>query len=267
MRTLATVAAAPAPTGTPLPVVFVRLADNGIRPRRGTVTMLAGPPGAGKTMLALYWVARMGLPTLYFSADTDPMTMTTRSLAMTHGIPLQQAERLLAEGADLEPLKGLHHIRWVFETDPTYRDVELETAAFAEVYGDWPEVIVIDNLMNLVGQNEDEWGSMRDHTKALHRLCRITDAGLFVMHHMSEGTKDIEYPCPRRDLQGKVAQVPEMILSLALPPDSHEVRIACVKQRWGPSDPSGRSWTPLYVEANTNTYYNTRQAWQAGIPA
>ena len=189
--------------------------------------MLAAPPKSGKTLLALYWTARMGLPTLYFSADTDPMTMATRAAAMRFGVTQDVARELVAK-ADPETvagLKDLDNIRWVFETDPTYQDLELETAAYFEVYGDWPEVIVVDNLMNLVGMSENEWGSMRDSTKALHRLTRITGASVFVCHHMSEGSGDVRMPSPRKMIQGKVSQVPEMILSLALVPELSLIHI------------------------------------------
>src|SRR5690606_26196678 len=124
-----------------------------------------------------------------------------------------------------------------------YDDLMLETMAFAEVHGDFPAVIVIDNLMNLVGQNEDEWGSMREHTKALHRLVRVTNASVFVLHHMGETTKDPRYPSPRSALQGKVAQLPEMILSLAMDSEFGELRAAVVKSRFGKQDPTGEKFT------------------------
>ena len=107
------------------------------------------------------------------------------------------------------------HVRWVWESDPTYDDITLETTAFAEVYGRFPSIVVIDNLMNVVGENESEWSSMRDTTKAIHRLVRITGAHVFVLHHMSENNARPQYPAPMRDVQGKVSQLPELIISLA----------------------------------------------------
>lgn len=223
-----------------------------------------------KTLLAQYWVARMGQPTLFFSADTDAATITKRAGAMVTGDTQDEVGRGLRgdKAADYaEALARLNHIRWVFESDPTYADLELETAAFAEAHGQFPAVIVIDNLMNVVGENEDEWGSMRDTTRALHRLVRVTDAAVFVLHHMSERKADNTQPAPRSDLQGKVSQLPELILSLAFDPELGVLNVGAVKNRFGPADASGRTFTSLLVDPARVQVYVSAQARMAGYAA
>ena len=270
MRTLSRVATSRTATAEPLPDVFVPLKDAGIRPRRGTVTMFAGTPGSMKTFMVLYMLAKMSTPALFFSADTDAKTITKRAAAMLTGDSQDQVEAGL-RGEDAyyyaSKLQALNKIRWVFESDPTYQDLELETLAFAEAHGRYPEIIVVDNLMNVVGENEDEWGSMRETTKAFKRLVRFTDAALFVLHHMAERRSDNTMPSPRSDLQGKVSQLPEVILSLAFDGIS-ELRVAPVKNRFGPADATARTHVvTLYVRPETGQFYTSAYARAQGIPA
>ncbi len=54
-----------AEAGTPLPTVWKTLETAGIRQYRGDVSMVAGPPGSGKSVLALQTAIESGVPTLY----------------------------------------------------------------------------------------------------------------------------------------------------------------------------------------------------------
>lgn len=267
MRTLTRVARETAGTPQQLPTVFTALHEEGIRPRRATVTMVAATPASLKSMLTLYWIARMGLPTLFFSADTDAYESMKRAAAMVSGKTMDEVEADIGNGnqGQYEELLAQLNIRWVFETDPTYEDLSLETAAYAEVFGDFPQMIVVDNLMNIVGDNENEFASMRDTTKALKRLVRITNASVFVLHHMQETEKGNDRPAARNRLQGKVAQLPEMILSIALAGD--ELRISAVKNRFGPGDASGEKYVTVYADPARCRFYNSRQAKMMGHAA
>lgn len=267
MRTLTRVARETAGAPQQLPLVFPPLAEAGIRPRRATVTMIAATPASLKSMLTLYWVSRMRLNTLFFSADTDAYESMKRAAAMTTGNTMDKVEQDIAAGrqADYEAALNNLNIRWVFETDPTYQDLVLETAAYAEATGDYPEVIVIDNLMNVVGESENEWASMRDTTKALKKLVRITGAAVFVLHHMGETQKDNGLPAARNRLQGKVSQLPEMILSIAV--SGNELRIAAVKNRFGRQDAAAERYVTIYVNPSLCRFYNNQLAMQLGNPA
>ena len=71
--------------GATLPVVWQSLAAQQIAIRYGEVSMIAGPPGAGKSTLALSLAVRAIVPTLYISADTHSHTMSLRLLALLTG--------------------------------------------------------------------------------------------------------------------------------------------------------------------------------------
>jgi hypothetical protein len=246
-----------------MPPVFLPLENAGIRLREGTVTFIAGVAGAMKTGLALYWVGRLGRPALYFSADSEPFEVLERCASMVSGDSMSQVRAnpsAYAEAVDSLP------IRFCFEDSPTYDDLVLEVCAYAEVYGEFPKVIVIDNLMNLTGENENEWGAHRDHAKVIHKLTRVTKAKVIVLAHMGEDKVDpSQNPQPRTKLQGKVSQLPKVILSLAF--DGQVLKVAAVKNRFGPGDASGHTYAELYVDPTRNQFFNSRNDYQNGRPA
>lgn len=226
----------------PLPDVF-GLAKHGIQIRRGQVTLIAAQPNDGKSLLTLWaslqW-AQLGPRVLYFSADTDEETTLRRAAATITGQPQAIIESRMRDGWDqvadaLAELGGA--VNFDFETDPTYAHIHEEMVAFWEMWGTYPEAVVVDNLMDVASDNDDEYGSMRDTTRAFKRFARITGAAFIVLHHCNETEKRENHPPSRREITGKVAQKPEMILTLQL--DGNLMRIACVKNRAGPKDPKG----------------------------
>ena len=250
--------------GAYLPAVFRKMEDAGIRARMGTVTIVAGPPGAMKTGFTLYYLLRLGLPALVMSADAEDFEMDERAAAAISGDNMDVVRRSPEKYADLLSAEA-GHIRLVFEDSPTYKDLELEVAAYAEVFGEFPKIIVVDNLMNLVGENENEWASMRDSARVLHRLTRITKAGVFVLHHMADDRVDPTTPAPRKSLQGKVSQLAKAIWSLAL--DGDRLLVAPVKNRWGPGDASGKTFVELWATPSNSRFYQSQYEMQTGRPA
>lgn len=242
----------------PLPDVF-GLAKHGVVVRRGQVTMISAQPNDGKSLITLWatlqW-ARLGIRSLYFSADTDEETTLRRAGATLTGQPQGQVEARMREGWDeiagvLADLDG--GVVFDFETDPSYQHIYEELVAYFELWGSYPEVVVIDNLMDVVGDNDDEYGSMRDTTKALKRFARITGAAVILLHHCNETDKRENHPPARREITGKVAQKPEMILTVQL--DGNLMRIACVKNRSGPKDPKGIIHHVLMVDFERVQFY------------
>ena len=61
-----------------------------------------------------------------------------------------------------------------------------------------------------------------------------------VLHHVSENDSKPRYPASRKALMGKVSQLPELILTVAL--DGDQFHIAAVKNRDGVSDPTAESY-------------------------
>ena len=188
--------------GEPLPTVFTALERRGIRPRRGQVTMIAGQPNAGKSMFALYYALQLGEPTLYFSADSDEATQFERAAAMTTGHKMDDVRDALSNGGGPyyeDELDGLSNFRMDFASNPTLDDIEQTLLAFEEVYGRYPGVIVVDNLINVVAEHDNEKKAFMEIQQVFKYICRETSAAILLLHHCSEADGKPWSPPPRRD--------------------------------------------------------------------
>ena len=232
----------------PLPDVWTGLAGESIKFRRGQVCMVAAAPNAGKSMFALVYAIKAKVPTLFFSADTDTATVLMRSAAQISGHTQLTVESNMEYKEDFysEHLSKMSHIQWVFDSSPSLDDIELEIKAYVELYGIAPELIIIDNLMNVAAETDNEWAGLRAIMMELHDMARKTQACVLVLHHVSEhGSPSM--PPPRRAIHGKVSQLPALILTLGYDPLERLLRVAAVKNRFGPHTADASKWATLFV--------------------
>lgn len=222
--------------------------------------MIAAQPNDGKSLLTLWacikW-AQQGIRSLYFSADTDEETTLRRAAATITGQPQAAIEARMRDGwGDIESALAVLNggVSFSFETDPTYQHIHEELVAAWEAFGEYPSVVVIDNLMDIVGDNDDEYGSMRDASKALKRFARLTGAAVIVLHHCNETEKREDHPPSRREITGKVSQKAELILTVQI--DGVLMRIAAVKNRSGFKDPKGIIHHVLRVDFERVQFYS-----------
>jgi len=168
--------------------------------------MVAAAPNAGKSMFALIYAMKANVPTLFFSADTDTTTVMMRAASAASGHSQVSVESNLSNNKHYydKHFGKLEHIKWVFDSSPSLDDIELEIRAYVELYGHAPELIVIDNLMNVM-------------------------------------------PPARRSIHGKVSQLPALILTLGYDPTNGELKVAAVKNRFGPHAADGKDYVTLFV--------------------
>ena len=236
---------------TPLPDVWKDLENKQIRFRRGQVCMVAAAPNAGKSMFALIYAIKANVPTLFFSADTDIATVMMRTAAHISGHNQTLVEENLNKNSKYYDTKfeGVKNIQWVFDSSPSLDDIELEIKAYIELYGIAPELIVIDNLMNVVSESDNEWAGLRAIMVDLHDMARQTEACVMVLHHVSEQSEygSTTEPPARRSIHGKVSQLPAMILTLGYEPIQNLLRVAAVKNRFGKHTADGKDYVSLFV--------------------
>lgn len=234
---------------TPLPDVWETLKKNQIRFRRGQLCMVAAAPNAGKSMFSLVYAIQAQVPTLFFSADTDVTTVMIRAAAHTSGHSQLTVETNLDNDSKYydKSFEKIKHIQWVFDSSPSLDDIELEVKAYQELYGLPPELIVIDNLMNVAAETDNEWAGLRAIMMELHDLARNTEACVLVLHHVSEASEygDGTMPPARRAIHGKVSQLPSLILTLGYDVMGKQLRVAAVKNRFGPNSADGKVNVPL----------------------
>jgi replicative DNA helicase len=204
--------------------------------------MVAAPPGAGKSSLGLDIAAKIKRPTLYFSADSTELTMATRLGSMQTGRYLFDIEQQILGDPEWasEAIKGYDHIRWSFDSAPSFNDMDLEVEAFEEVWGEPPHLIVVDNVTDIgTDDGGDEFSVLRKTMKGLKYTARHKNACVLALHHTSEGIES--NPCPpRRAVHGKINQIPAVILTLGQEQQGY-LPVACVKNRQGPQDRSGQT--------------------------
>lgn len=236
---------------TPLPDVWKDLLNKQIRFRRGQVCMVAAAPNAGKSMFALIYAIKANVPTLFFSADTDIATVMMRTAAHISGHNQTLVEENLNKNSKYYDTKfeQVKNIQWVFDSSPSLDDIELEIKAYIELYGIAPELIVIDNLMNVVSESDNEWAGLRAIMVDLHDMARQTEACVMVLHHVSEQSEygSTTEPPARRSIHGKVSQLPAMILTLGYEPIQNLLRVAAVKNRFGKHTADGKDYISLFV--------------------
>lgn len=245
-----------------LPDLFPSLQQEGIRFRKGQLTMIAGAPNAGKSLLALWMAVQMKVPTLYISADTDAYTTAIRAAAMVTGHKIQTIEESFTTENGKEfyehELEAIKHLRFDFSPSPTLDEIDLSIRAYAEAFGEYPHMIIVDNAMNVVSMHDNEWSGLREIAKALHHVARETGAGVILLHHTSEAEGRPDIPPSRKAIQGKISQLPEMILTVALLPDTGEFRVACVKNRFAKNFADGTHYVTLWSDASRMMIHNER---------
>lgn len=214
--------------------------------------MVAGRSGTQKSGFALFWVAQMNLPTLYFSADMSAFTASSRLASMATDETTEQVEA----GMKTKPekyLQALAHSRITFSfgSPITWQSVDEEMEAYVELWDAYPEVIVFDNLMDFEGAESDYTEQMSVMSNATE-LARHTGATVILLHHASdkswEAKNDPWAPPSRDQVKGGLSEKPELSLSVALDPQSLEYRVAVIKQRMGPSDPTARTYAVMRCE-------------------
>ncbi len=237
----------------PLPDPFRQLAESRykVRFRRGEVVMIAGPPGAGKSMIALAAVINMKVPGLYISADSNEATMAARAAACVTGHPVDTVARTIEVGMwHEEYAHRMAELPLRFEyddTDPTINDIANALTAFVEVWGHAPQVIVLDNLMNMSSDDGNEWTGMRSSVKQLHYIARKSKACVIVLHHTSEqDASHVDSAPPRGAIQGKVSQLPALILTVAS--NGAEMFVGVVKNRHGPADVGAKEPVRMIID-------------------
>lgn len=242
----------------PLPLPS-ELAAAGFKIRRGQLVMVAGASGCGKSMFTMWLIHRLGLKALYASADMDPFDATVRLAAMHSGDTVDSIEKAMVSGGDAyyDEVLSQSVIEFFYDSTPDLEDIVAELDAYVEVNDAYPDIVVVDNLVNL--QGSEEYQGKMWLLSELHSLAHSTGITVFILHHASEANqKDPTVPASKKEIDSKVTHYPELVLTVALDQVSNLFRIAAVKQRGGRADASGKTYLTLTADPARCSYGTPR---------
>ena len=233
--------------GEPLPELFRTFGMAKATFRRGATSMIAGTPGSFKSVLALnmaaMWAGK-GVRSLYFCADSDEATVITRLSGIITGENFGTIERRIIDGDRDRYTKTLDNalsMRAEFEYERMVgiEEIALHVKSYEAVYGAYPDVIFLDNLIDYVS-NQMAWDEMQELQGELDALAKMTSSHICILHHAKlkddfpkkDGTTTSGFPPADWEIQGKITQKPRMILTIAA--SGMAVKIAVVKNSLGP---------------------------------
>lgn len=212
--------------------------------------MVAAPPGIGKSIFALTQAQRTRIPTLYHSADSDAFTQMSRGLCIETGCTMREAEQAVARNEDLSALApsiGEVPIRFEYDTTPDADSIEESADSYEELYGEYPEMMIVDNVTNVYS----EAGDAESSSTGLHWVCdylsslaMTSNACIVGLHHVKSEWVNGASPIPMNGLMDQVHKVPRLILTLFSPSEG-VIGVSKVKDRFGKADPSGKQYTEL----------------------
>lgn len=237
--------------GAPLPGTYGVLEAKKAKFRRGATSMIAGPPGAFKSVFALNIVtdwALKGMAGLFISADSDEFTVAKRCAGILTGDNLEDIEKTIRKGAYEKTLTRIGDIHFEFESCDL-KKIAQRILAFEVMYGKNPDFIVLDNLMNMVESPDDHSGQIR-MTRDLDTMARKVGCHAMILHHTREGDSSDVNPQPVWAVQGKVNQFPRQILTLNCGPGGRErsLNVAVVKNTNGPATRDGSDFDTFVVD-------------------
>ncbi|ERB55292.1 hypothetical protein N806_29705 [Rhodococcus sp. P27] len=229
--------------------MFEALETKGTRFLRGQLVLVAAGPGTGKSAFVLTMALKARVPTLYFSADSDAFTQLTRSLSIMTGWSLDQSAKAVLTGELGEAEEAFNGIpiRFNYNASPSLDNIETSMRSYEEVYGDFPSLVVIDNVTNVRSGgdgDDDPFAGLESLMDYLHDMGRATGACVIGLHHVTGAYNDADKAIPLSGVKGQITRVPEMVLTLHrqtsdLDFGSDTLFVSTVKNRGGKSDPSG----------------------------
>lgn len=231
--------------GQPLSDPFFTFGANSVQFRRSATSMIAGRPGSFKSVLALnmlvHW-AKEGIGALYLSADSDEFTVVKRLSGILTATNLDTVESSLMAGGDARA-RYERALRQLDGTEFEYKQLDMAAIAlhvksYEEVYGAYPTILFIDNLINMVDY-PDDWGGMLAMCRDLDKLARKLRIHVCILHHAKLGPGDNSQPPADWEIQGKLTQIPRLVLTTAA--TGTQLKIACVKNTNGEQHPDGKT--------------------------
>lgn len=227
--------------GKPLKTVWKSLTDATAVFRRGSVVIVAGGSGAGKSAFALNLAIKSEATGIYFTADSRPGTQLARAASLVTGRPFRETAKEVERGYYFDKeLAPLRRIRWDTNAGPNETDIEESLEAYGFLHGEYPELVIVDNLMNVVTEESGEGGrvNVQNFLLFLTELAHTKGCCVVVLHHVVGQYGDGVTPIPLTGLIDKHDKSAELVLTIYRV-DERTMGVCIVKNRDGMANAAG----------------------------
>lgn len=227
--------------GEALPTVFKSLADRGIHYFRGSVHVTAAAPGVGKSVFALRHAIGAGVPTLYICMDTPRHLTVLRAGQMltTNYAAVVEAQLEEEDSGIWDALASADNIGAFYRSGIAADEVVMMIGAFAEIRGEFPHLVIVDNLVNIAYEGDSESAAQKRIMGAFDTIAKDANICMHILTHVSGNYKNGITPIPQDGVMNKLSEYQHTTLTLTRGSVENELLVSCVKNRTGPSDPSG----------------------------
>jgi hypothetical protein len=172
----------------------------------------------GKSVFARNLAAKTQVSCLFFSADSDEYTVKT---SVTGALTGQKMVDIALKSEDeawdryfTEALRSTDHVDWCYNPDINLDFLTTRLQAYAEMYGEFPKLVVVDNLGDLVTEDGEEYAELRAICRELRKLARYSNSHILALHHAKGAWEDGRKPITLGALLGNLGKVPENVLGL-----------------------------------------------------
>jgi predicted ATP-dependent serine protease len=137
------------------------------------------------------------------------------------------------------------HVFWEWNTSPDINDIRKQMDSFAALVGDYPHLLVVDNLRNLYSEEADTQ-AQQHACESLKSIAAETGSAVLVMHHVVGQYEDGNIAVPLSGLENKVGKAPALVVTFSYG-KLGDLRAAVVKNRYGQANAAGlyRAFIPI----------------------
>lgn len=262
MKSIAQSLAATGTVGTPIQVPWPVL-DRDLKIHTKELCIVAGAPGAGKSVFALNLAMSLDDLSLYMAMDSAP-SVHARLAALALNTETDWVyDQLRSDSKQelLDSLQGINHNLLVSAGADGVRGIESRIIALTELYGHAPRLIVIDNLIDMIveGHVHTDTSFYAAALNPLKQMAIKYDTCIMALHHVTRrggenganphglGTRALRMT----DLLYSGEREAEHVLGVYHNVNKSKMYVQVLKQRDGEADPEGGmrvglTWHPSF---------------------
>jgi len=262
VKSIARSLAASGTVGDPIPMPWPRL-NEALQLHTKELAIVAGAPGAGKSVFALNVAMSLDEPVLYLAMDSSP-SVYARSAALALRAEVDWVYDVLrdedAKPRLLEDLRDANPNMFINAGAVDVGGIEARLEALTEILGYAPKLVIIDNLIDLIveGHVHTDTGFYAAALNPLKQMAIRHDTCIMALHHVTRKGGENSNPhglgtraLKMTDLLYSGERESEHVLGIYHDHKKDRMNIQILKQRDGEADPEGglsvpTIWHPSY---------------------